>query len=188
MWLIWALDLNFKAPNQSCMPLVVKKKGNMWETFPTEGGDHLFPTQLFSLGPELWFFGEDQKCSWGSKMKNKPNFFLITGVSQTVGGGGRPIGNFFLIIPFLFWPRPLQFPQVRPASWVTASWATASQARTQTWTNLRPHWFTQQFKTTKYIAVAQLEVAQLAGTASQARKLGQRVKNGIFRWVFIIFS
>ena len=24
---------------------------------------------------KLWFFGEDQKCSWGSKMKNKPNFF-----------------------------------------------------------------------------------------------------------------
>ena len=42
------------APNQSCMPLVVKKNGNMWETFPTEGGrGHLFPTQLFSLGPEL---------------------------------------------------------------------------------------------------------------------------------------
>ena len=77
MWSIWALDLNFKAPNQSCMPLVVKKNGNMWETFPTEGGrGHLFPTQLFSLGPELWFFGEDQKCSWGSKMKNKPNFFF----------------------------------------------------------------------------------------------------------------
>ena len=41
------------APNQSCMSLVVKKNGNMWETFPTEGGSHLFPTQLFSLGPEL---------------------------------------------------------------------------------------------------------------------------------------
>ena len=30
-----------------------EKNGSMWETFPTEGGGHLFPTQLFSLGPEL---------------------------------------------------------------------------------------------------------------------------------------
>ena len=34
-------------------------------------------------------------------MKNKPNFFLITGVSQTGGeGGGPPLGNFSHIIPF----------------------------------------------------------------------------------------
>ena len=34
-------------------------------------------------------------------MKNKPNFFLITGVSQTGGGwGGPPPGNFSHIIPF----------------------------------------------------------------------------------------
>ena len=35
-------------------------------------------------------------------MKNKPNFFLITGVSQTggVGGGGPLLGNFSHIIPF----------------------------------------------------------------------------------------
>ena len=26
------------APNQSCMPLVMKKNGNVWETFPTKGG------------------------------------------------------------------------------------------------------------------------------------------------------
>ena len=33
-------------------------------------------------------------------MKNKPNFFfLITGVSQT-GGGGGALGNFSHIIPF----------------------------------------------------------------------------------------
>ena len=25
---------------------------------------------------KLWFFGEDQKCSWGSKMKNEPKLFL----------------------------------------------------------------------------------------------------------------
>ena len=33
-------------------------------------------------------------------MKNKPNFFLITGVSQTGGVGGPPLGNFSHIIPF----------------------------------------------------------------------------------------
>ena len=38
-------------------------------------------------------------------MKNKPNFFFITGVSQTGGvggggGGGQPFGNFSHIIPF----------------------------------------------------------------------------------------
>ena len=32
-------------------------------------------------------------------MKNKPNIFLITGVSQT-GGGGPPFGKFSHIIPF----------------------------------------------------------------------------------------
>ena len=34
------------APNQSCMPLVVKKNGNMWETFPTEGGEAPFPNAI----------------------------------------------------------------------------------------------------------------------------------------------
>ena len=51
------------APNQSCMPLVVKKNGNMWETFPTEGGGHLFPTQFTFTTQKLCFFGEDHKCS-----------------------------------------------------------------------------------------------------------------------------
>ena len=33
-------------------------------------------------------------------MKNKPNFFLMTGVSQTGGWGDPPLGNFSHIIPF----------------------------------------------------------------------------------------
>ena len=33
-------------------------------------------------------------------MKNKPNFCFITGVSQTGGVGGPPLGNFPHIIPF----------------------------------------------------------------------------------------
>ena len=36
------------APNQSCMPLVVKKNGNMWETFPTEGGAPIPNAIVFS--------------------------------------------------------------------------------------------------------------------------------------------
>ena len=65
---------------------------------------HVDHTQLFSLGPELWFFGEDQKCSWGSKMKNKPNFSLITGVYQTWGRGedGSATWEFFQHNPFFF--------------------------------------------------------------------------------------
>ena len=33
-----------------------EKNGSMWETFPTEGGGHLFPMQLFSLGPKIVIF------------------------------------------------------------------------------------------------------------------------------------
>ena len=108
------------APNQSCMPLVVKKNGNMWETFPTEGGGHLFPTQLFSLGPELWFFGEDQKCSWGSKMKNKPNFFFDNRGFPNLGGGGSALWEFFPHNPFFSAcvPKPLHKMQKRNSvSW-----------------------------------------------------------------------
>ena len=69
----------------------------------------VFPTQLFSLEPELWFFGEDQKCSWGSKMKNKPNFFFDNRGFPNwglEGRGGPPLENFSHIIPFFFWRRP----------------------------------------------------------------------------------
>ena len=45
-------------------------------------------------------------------MKNKLNFFLITrvtGVSQTGGGRGPPLGNFSHIIPFLSDNVPYSF-------------------------------------------------------------------------------
>ena len=64
------------------------------------GGSPIFNAIVFA-GAEI---DEDQKCSWGSKMKNKPSFFLITWVSQT---GGPALGNFSHIIPFVFWQRPL---------------------------------------------------------------------------------
>ena len=48
-------------------------------------------------------------------MKNKPNFFLITGVSQTggMGGGVPPLGNFSHVIPFF---SPVAFLRERAAS------------------------------------------------------------------------
>ena len=91
------------APNQSCMPLVVKKNRNMWETFPTEGGGVTYSQRKCFF---VWFLGEDQKCSWCSKLKNKPSFFRITWVSQT---GGPPVGNF----PHMIWQRPLYIILVR---------------------------------------------------------------------------
>ena len=51
------------APNQSCMPLVVKKNGNMWETFPTEGGVTYSQRNCF-----LW----GQNCDFLVKTKNVP--------------------------------------------------------------------------------------------------------------------
>ena len=44
------------APNQSCMPLVVKKNGNMWETFPTEGGGSPIPNAIVFSGARIVIF------------------------------------------------------------------------------------------------------------------------------------
>ena len=71
--------------------VVVRKKRDYVGKIPKLGGgsdpNPLLDVYLIYLN--LWFLGEDQKRSWGSKMKNKPNFFLITLVSQT-GGGENP--------------------------------------------------------------------------------------------------
>ena len=57
---------------------------------PLWGGSDPNPLlDVYLVYLKLWFFGEDQKCCWGCKMKNKPNFFLITGVFQTGGHSGR---------------------------------------------------------------------------------------------------
>ena len=53
------------APNQSCMPLVVKKNGNMWETFPTEGMGGVTYSQRNCF---LW----GQNCDFLVKTKNVP--------------------------------------------------------------------------------------------------------------------
>ena len=44
------------APNQSCMPFVVKKNGNMWETFPTEWGGSPIPNAIVFSGARIVIF------------------------------------------------------------------------------------------------------------------------------------
>ena len=60
--------------------VVVRKKRDYVGKIPKLGGGGSDPNPLldvYLIYLKLWFFGEDQKCSWGSKMKNKPNFFFV---------------------------------------------------------------------------------------------------------------
>ena len=66
----------------------------MEKTGVAEGGGHLFPQHNFNLSPKMVIFGEDQKCSWGPKMKNKPNFFFDNRGFPNWGGGVRRLGIF----------------------------------------------------------------------------------------------
>jgi len=73
--------------------------GKMEKTRVAEGGFTYSHNIISIYHPKWWFFGEDQKCSWGPKMKNKPNFFF--GFPNWWGwGGDPPLGNFSHIIPF----------------------------------------------------------------------------------------
>ena len=74
--------------------------GKMEKTRVAEGGFTYSHNIISIYHPKWWFFGEDQKCSWGPKMKNKPNCLLITGVSQT--GGGSAAWEFFPHNPVFF--------------------------------------------------------------------------------------
>lgn len=75
--------------------------GKMEKTRVAEGGFTYSHNIISIYHPKWWFFGEDQKCSWGPKMKNKPNFFFDNrGFPNWGGGGGPPLGNFSHIIPF----------------------------------------------------------------------------------------
>ena len=75
--------------------------GKMEETRVAEGGFTYSHNIVSVYHPKWWFFGEDHKCFLGSKMKNEPNFFLITGVS-----GGEILPTYYN--PVFFWRRPLQ--------------------------------------------------------------------------------
>ena len=44
------------APNQSCMPLVVMKNRNMWDTFRTEGGGSPIPNAIVFSGARIVIF------------------------------------------------------------------------------------------------------------------------------------
>ena len=94
--------------------------GKMEKTRVAEGGFTYSHNIISIYHPKWWFFGEDQKCSWGPKMKNKPNFFLITGVSQTGGRGGSATWEFFPHNPVFFPDHdPYTSYSVRILSWVT---------------------------------------------------------------------
>ena len=54
-----------------------KKTGLCGKISQAGGGSDPNPLlDVYLVYLKLWFFGEDQKFSWGSKIKNKPNFFL----------------------------------------------------------------------------------------------------------------
>ena len=46
------------------------------------GGVHLFPQHNSNLSPKMVIFGEDQKCSWGPKMKNKVYWNTLRGIAR----------------------------------------------------------------------------------------------------------
>ena len=62
--------------------------GKMEKTRVAEGGFTYSHNIISIYHPKWWFFGEDQKCSWGPKMKNKPNFFFDNRGFPNWGGGG----------------------------------------------------------------------------------------------------
>ena len=60
--------------------------GKMEKTRVAEGGFTYSHNIISIYHPKWWFFGEDQKCSSGPKMKNNPNFFFDNrGFFQTGG-------------------------------------------------------------------------------------------------------
>ena len=92
--------------------------GKMEKTRVAEGGFTYSHNIISIYHPKWWFFGEDQ----GPKMKNKPNFFLITGVSQTggVGGGGSAAWEFFPHNPVFFLITSLRSGDTQP--WIHLVW------------------------------------------------------------------
>ena len=79
--------------------------GKMEKTRVAEGGFTYSHNIISIYHPKWWFFGEDQKCSWGPKMKNKPNFFFDN--RGFPNWGGSATWKFFPHIPVFFWQRPL---------------------------------------------------------------------------------
>ena len=58
-----------------------------WRKRALRRGGFTYSHNIISIyHPKWWFFGEDQKCSWGPKMKSKPNFFFDNRVFPNWGG------------------------------------------------------------------------------------------------------
>ena len=80
--------------------------GKMERTHVAEGGFTYSHNIISIYHPKWWFFGEDQKCSWGPKMKNKPNFFFDNRGFPNWGEkreGGSATWEFFPHNPVFFW-------------------------------------------------------------------------------------
>ena len=76
--------------------------GKMEKTRVAEGGFTYSHNIISIYHPKWWFFGEDQKCSWGPKMKNKPNFFFDNRGFPNWGRGGSATWEFFPHNPVFF--------------------------------------------------------------------------------------
>ena len=115
--------------------------GKMEKTRVAEGGFTYSHNIISIYHPKWWFFGEDQKCSWGPKMKNKPNFFFDNrGFPNWGGGGGPPLGNFSHIIPFFSLITTLSFQSDDIwKDFLTTTWKKRGQVSVQLWKILLFH-------------------------------------------------
>ena len=82
---------------KTCFTIV----GRFWEFFSFGRGGVTYSQKYMSEWlPKSEHFHEDQKCSEGPKMQNKPYIlFLETGVPKRGGGGGSDIWEKFPKLP-----------------------------------------------------------------------------------------
>ena len=99
--------------------------GKMEKTRVAEGGFTYSHNIISIYHPKWWFFGEDQKCSWGPKMKNKPNFFFDNRgfPNWGVGVGGSAAWELFPHNPVFLSenvPNSQKIPMPRLTTWQLA--------------------------------------------------------------------
>ena len=90
---------------KTCFTIV----GRFWEFFSFGRGGVTYSQKYMSEWlPKSEHFHEDQKCSEGPKMQNKPYIlFLETGVPKRGGGGGPTFGKNSPNFPFGWRPLSL---------------------------------------------------------------------------------
>ena len=93
-------------PTNLACHLSWRKTGICGKHSQQRGGVTYSQRNCFLWGQNCDFLVKTKNVPEVLKWKINPTFFLITGVSQTGGGGGPPLGNFSHIIPFFFWPQP----------------------------------------------------------------------------------